>query len=115
MTDHVAIQIPRPSVAEGSAFTAKAYFRDRATQAASAPSAVKWRVDCLTTGEVISDWVSETPAASVDISITAGHNAIQCDDNDRERRQLTVAADPDTDTQCRAVATWMVTNLKGLT
>lgn len=113
MVDQVAITIPRPKVREGSAFTATAYFRDRATQAASAPAAVKYRIDNLTSGEVIADWASVSAAANVSISITASHNAIRSQCNRAERLQLTVAADPDTATQVRESVEWQVENIRG--
>lgn len=113
MTDQIAIQIPRPRVKEGSAFTATAYFRDRATAAADAPTAVKYRVDCLTTGKVLADWTTVSAAASVSIPLTATHNAIQSQCNRYEVRQLTVAADPDTAEQARESVTYEVENIRG--
>ena len=113
MTDQVVVMVPRPRFNEGSAFTATAYFRDRATAAASAPSVAKYRVDCLTTNRTLQDWTSLTPATSISIPITATHNAIQDISNEREVRQLTVASEPGTDTQFRDTATWTVTNLFG--
>lgn len=113
MPDLIAIQIPRPRVREGSAFTATVYFRDRATKAADAPDAIKYRIDNLTTGEAVQDWTSVSPAANVSISITAIHNAIRAQCNRSEKVQLTVAADPDTSGQVRESIAWEVQNIRG--
>jgi len=113
MTDQVNILIPKLSVNEGSAFTATAYFRDRATSAASAPGTAKYRVDNLTTCRALTDWTSLTPAESVSIAITATHNAIQSQCNKTERVQLTVASNPDTATQARESIEWEVMNISG--
>ncbi|HEX7114975.1 MAG TPA: hypothetical protein VF193_07570 [Steroidobacter sp.] len=113
MTDQVEIHIPRPRVQEGSAFTATAYFRDRATSAASAPSTVKYRIDNLTTGDVEQDWTSVSAGASVSISVTATHNAIRSPCNTVELKQLTVAANPDTETQVRQSIVYEVANIRG--
>lgn len=109
--DQVAIQIPRLSYKEGSAFVATAFFRDRATQAASAPTTIKYRIDCLTTGIELVDWTTVSAAANVSISVTSTHNAIQDECNKWERKQLTVAGDPDAAGQVRETAEWTVTNL----
>lgn len=113
MTDQCVVMVPRPKFNEGSAFTATAYMRDRATALASVPAAAKFRVDCLTTGQQVQDWTSLTPAASISIPITATHNAILDASNDRETKQLSVASEPGAATQFRDVATWDVVNLRG--
>ena len=114
MTDVVAIVIPRHMVREGSAFTATAYFRDRATSAASTPTNVYYRIDCLTTAQTVTDWTAATPGASEDIAITATENAIRSDGNQYELKQLTVAADYGLATQVTESVTWTVTNTFGV-
>lgn len=109
--DQIAIQIPKTRWKEGSAFSATAYFRNRATAAADAPAASRYRIDCLTTGRTIADWTTISPAANITISVTSAHNAILSDCNDRERKQLTVEA---TD-ECREAVVWTVENLYGTT
>ena len=106
MTDQVSITIPRPKVQEGSAFTATAYFRDRATAAASTPTNIKYRVDCLTTGTVLADWTTVSPATTATIAVTSTHNAIQSAGT--ERKQITVAADYGLATQVTESVTWEV-------
>lgn len=111
--DQIAISIPRTTWQEGSAFTATAYCRTRASAAAATPSSLKYRVDCLTTRKEIADWAALTPGASASISITGAHNAIQDDSNDVEVRQLTVMADDGLATQHRGTVRWQVENLYG--
>lgn len=113
--DQVEIIIPRTRVNEGSAFTATAYFRDRATSLGSAPATAKYRVDNLTTGQALTDWTTLTPATSIQIPVTATHNAIQSDSNERENVQLTVAGDVGLSTQVRNAVMWSVENLFGST
>lgn len=111
MADTVAVQIPRPRVKEGSAFTATAYFR--AAGAASTPTNVHYRLDNLTTGERIADWTSVSAAANVSISVTAAQNAIRSQCNRVERMQLTVAADHDLSTEIREPSVYEVENIQG--
>ena len=111
--DQVVVFVPRPKFNEGSAFTSVAYFRERSTSLASAPSVAKYRIDCLSTARTLQDWTSLTPAASINIPITATHNAIQDSSNEWETKQLTVASEPGASTQFRDTATWTVTNLFG--
>jgi hypothetical protein len=113
MTDQVEILIRKTRWNEGSSFTATAYFRDRATAAADAPTTVKYRLDCLTTGREIVDWTTASAAASVAISITATHNAILNDSNMQETKQLTVAGDYGAADQSVGKITWTVENLYG--
>lgn len=114
VADQIALQVPRPKVGEGSSFTITAYFRNRAAAAAATtPTTVKYRVDCLTSGTQVADWTTVTAAANVSISITGTHNAIQNDCNSVERKQITVMTDEGLSTQCREVASWEVENLYG--
>lgn len=112
MPDQVALHIPRTKLNEGSAFSAEAYFR--AGSQASAPSTVHYRIDCLTTCRTVRDVTSVSPAAAVEIAITASDNAILCDGDEREVKQLTVIADKGADAQAVGAVRWTVENLKGL-
>lgn len=113
MATQIEITIPKTIIQEGSAFTATAVFRTRSTVAASTPTNVKYRLDCLTTATELAALTTATAAASVDISVTPTHNAIQSDLNDYEIKQLTVVADDGLSTQQRAVIRWRVLNLFG--
>jgi choline dehydrogenase-like flavoprotein len=107
MTD-VYITLPKPQTNEGSSFTATAYFRSG--DAEDTPTVAKYRVDCLTTGKKLTDWTSLTPSVSNSITMTATHNAMQDENNTRERKQITVAANPDTSTAVINTAYWDVIN-----
>jgi len=113
MANQIEILILRPSVSEGSALSATAYFRDRETKSASTPTTVKYRLDCLTTSTQIADWTSVTPGASVDIDVTSTQNDIIADSNETEVKQLTVMADEGLVTQYRQSIRWKVSNLYG--
>ena len=111
MTD-IYIQIPYFRQNEDSSFTATAYGRNASTDAAEAPTTAKYRVDCITTGVTLQDWTTLSVSTSMPISITSTFNAIQDNSNRFEKKQLTVAANPDTATQYRAVVTWKVENIR---
>jgi hypothetical protein len=111
--DMIALQIPKTRVKEGSAFTATAYFRTRSTAAATTPTTIHYRLDCLTTGAELADWTSVSAATSASLSITGTHNSIQSNGNDSEVKQLTVVTDKDLATQYREAVTWAVENLYG--
>lgn len=67
-----------------------AQLRDRTNQLA-VPSAVTYRIDCLTTGAQIKPWTALPPTSSVEIVVAASENAI-LGGNERERRCVTVIA-----------------------
>lgn len=113
MADQISIQLPKTTWQEGSAFTATAYFRTRSSSAASTPTTVKWRLDCLTTKTEIVDWTTVSAASNVSISISGANNAIQSDANDYEVKQLTVMADDGLSTQHRKSVIYRVENLYG--
>jgi len=113
MADQIAIRIPRTTWQEGSGFTATANFRARSTGAASTPTTVHYRVDCLTTLRQLADDTSVSTDDEVSIAITGTHNAIQNDCNDYEIKQLTVIADRGLSTQHVERVTWRVDNVFG--
>lgn len=113
MTD-TFIKVPDPDIKERSSFTATAYFRD-SSDAADTPSTVHYRIDDLTTASEILGWTSVTPGASVSITIKSSENRIIGDSNHYEMRQLTVAADKDTDNETRDTVMWNVRNIQGFT
>ena len=115
MADQIEISIPKTQWQEGSGFTATAYFRTRSDSAADTPASVRYRIDCLTTGLVITDWTSATPGTSVDIAVTGTENAIQDQSNTYERKQLVVESDTDASDQCRGQIIWRIQNLLGVT
>jgi hypothetical protein len=91
------------------------FFTD--TWAASTPTNASYRVDRINDAsdeaQELLGWTALTPATSVAITITAAQNAIQCDYERVERRQLTVKADDGLATQTQQVLRYGVKNLAG--
>jgi hypothetical protein len=112
MADQVSIQLAETIVNAGSAVTATVNFRTRSTAAASTPTSIRYRVDCLTSGrQVIAD-TSVAAASSVSITIPGTSNGTIDDGKEFEVRQLTVTADYGLSTQAKAAATWRVRNIR---
>ncbi len=114
MADQVEVSIPKTRVPEGTNFTATAYFRTRATGAASTPTTVQYRLDNITGSKVITDWTTVSPASSVTIVIKSTENAINGNNNRTERLQIMVKADDGLSTQTIGSAQWRVINLFGI-
>lgn len=91
-------------------------FLDRYGNAAL-PTAVTWRIDCLSSQEEVRAWTAATPAAVAELVITAEDNAIRADENPQERRRVTVVATYGATPadQCSAEYVYSVRNLRGLT
>ena len=83
---------------EGSSFTVVLAFTNESDEQ-SVMSAVKYRIDCLTTGRTVRDWTSITPALEMEVDVTPEDNVIFRDRDRYEDRQLTVVANDDTDQQ----------------
>jgi len=81
----------RQSVNEGSTAYLEVDFLDK-DDAAATPSAVTYRIDCLTTGAAVRASTSLTAGSSIEITMTPADNAIQDQANDYERRLVTVEA-----------------------
>jgi len=114
MSDQVEISIPKTIVLEEDTFPVTAFFRTRATKVATAPTTVRYRVDDLKTGKVLTDWTSASAAASVTITITAANNEIQDEASRLERKQLIVQADAGLSTQVNGRVIWRVRNVAGI-
>jgi hypothetical protein len=112
MADQISIQLAETMVAAGSAVSATVNFRTRSTAAASTPSSIRYRVDCLTNRrEVIAD-TSVSAASSVTITVPGPNNGTIDPAQEFEVRQLTVTADYGLSTQCKAAVTWRVRNIR---
>lgn len=114
MSDQIEISLPKTIVLEESVFPATAYFRTRATKAATAPTTAHYRVDCLTTGQQITDWTALSAAASIEITITATETQILEDSSRLETKQITVQADQGLSTQVNGKTIFKVRNLQGI-
>ena len=69
MADIIALRVAESIVSAGSAVTVTANFRDRTTAAASTPSSIRYRVDCLTSKTNVINWTSVVAASSVEIIV----------------------------------------------
>jgi hypothetical protein len=114
MADQVAVRLPKSRWPEKTTFTATVNFRTLSTAAASTPTTIHYRIDCLSTKTKLQDWTSVSAAAEATITITSTHNAIQDDNNNRERRQILVQADQGLSTQATGRAVWLVENYHGI-
>ena len=114
MADQIAIQLPKTLFDQGSAFTAKVFFRDRATSAASTPSLVEFKLYNTTVDKVIRNWTQVTPASSVEIDIGSSWNEIQSDANSREKINLIIIADRGMSTEVRDSRHYVIKNIEGL-
>jgi len=116
MADQIEIHFPETVVPEETTFTATVYFRTRASAAASTPTTIHYRIDCLSTRTQIVDWTSvSSPAGSNTIVISADHNQILNDGHTRERKLLTIKIDSGLSTQVMRRKWWTVENLLGTT
>lgn len=83
-----------PTLNEGSRCFIKAKFFDK-LQAPQIASSLQYRVDCETTGTVILDWTTVTPASTVEVQIDATLNTIISRRNRVERKVVTFLANAD--------------------
>lgn len=111
----ITLQAPiaRNSIKERSSFTVTAKFYADTTDpwVLTAPTTVKYRVDCLETGYPVRDWTTLTAGTSVSIPIASSDTQIFDNTHRRERKQLTVKADDGLATQYQESMSWQVVNL----
>jgi hypothetical protein len=79
------------TVNEGSSADFVVSFRD-ADGDLAVPTAVRYRIDCMTTGAQIKDWTSLSAASSVTVPMTPTENVMQSESNSRETRRVTIEA-----------------------
>lgn len=92
LLDSVAVNPRRRRViAEKSATILTLNFVD-GQGVASAPDAVTYQVDCMTTGTALRAPQALIPAASIDVTLTAADNTLVNQSNVRELRRVTVQA-----------------------
>jgi hypothetical protein len=104
--------LPLGTIQEGSRFTLSVSFWDDAAEpwTAFTPTTISYRVDCLTTGCVLREWTTLTPAASTSISLTSADNTVNDSYNQREGRQVTVKVNSGLSTQSQDTFTYYVAN-----
>ena len=74
------------------------------------PSTVRWRIDCMTTGQTLQSWVSLTPGSVSNIDIPGSSNRIISAANSSEVRQITVQANAGLASQRTVVGEYVVQN-----
>jgi len=110
----VYVSIPSLSVQEESSFNATLNFRKDGVDSTPAAGTVKYRLDCLTTGNILLDWTTTAaPTQPMDIAITSSYNDIKQQSNRREKKQITVVYNKDSTDEIRAATTYYVNNLVG--
>lgn len=80
-----------PTVKEGCSAWLQVSLKDK-TGALAAPSAVRYRVDCLTTGTLVLDWTVGPAESAFELLIAATLNVMQDEKNAQEQRRVTVEA-----------------------
>jgi hypothetical protein len=104
-------------VNESSAMTVRARFFNETGDLVS-PTTARYLIRDISNDRVVRDWTSISPAATVDIQVTASDNDIY-DSGRRERRfekrVVTVQADEGTATQRTDEIEYWVRNLAGIT
>ncbi len=115
VADQVAISLPKTVFLEETTFSLTAFFRTRSTKAASTPTTIRYRIDCLKSRKEIRDWTSVSAAPNVTIVVSASDNQIQDDSNRFERKQILIQADQGLSTQVNGKTFWKVQNIRGIT
>lgn len=102
-------------VNEASAMTVRARFFNSQNTLAT-PNSARYRILDLSNNRVVRDWTSLTPAAAVDIEITAADNDLQESHSTRkfERRVVTVQANAGEDSQRSEEIEYWIRNLHGV-
>jgi len=115
MADQIEIHLPNTIVNEETTFTVTAYFRTRASKAASTPTTIHYKIDDLQSRQTITDWTAvSTPAGNNDIVITSTENEIIDGAHLYEKKQILIKIDSGLSTQVIAAKTWRVNNLEGI-
>jgi hypothetical protein len=103
-----------PTLNEGSRCFIRAKFFDK-TEMPQVPSSVSYRIDCETTGQQVQDWLDVTPAAVIEITVTATQNAIISNRNPVERKVVTFKANADPpEAAFTEIQEWDLINLDGV-
>ncbi len=100
-------------IVEGSIRYVTVEFFDR-TDAPATPSALRYRVDCLTNQREVVGWTDLVAAQTATFIVTADQNRILNDQNLAEDRQIVVEA-TGSDGPIRVDATYRIRNLLNVT
>jgi hypothetical protein len=98
---------------EGQSHTVTFTFLNNGVPAS--PLTARYRIDCLTTGNVIKDWtVIESPGQVQTVAVGPSDNRIINQRNESERRQMVMQTNFDTEEQSVSDSEWTVKNLQGV-
>ena len=79
------------------------------------PISARYRIDCLTSGQVIREWTDLTALSpSMTITLTEEDNRIIASTNPEETRELVLDYASATGNKLKGVARWTVQNLRGV-
>lgn len=78
------------------------------------PTTLKWRLDCETNQQAVTDWADLTPDSITVVDIPAESNAIINDCNSFEDKVVTVMANEDLSNQFVQKTKYRVENLQGV-
>lgn len=104
-------------VNESSAMTVRARFFNE-TGSLVAPTTARYLIRDISNDRLVRDWTSLSPAATIDIAVTATDNEIQASRQHGKRfehRVVTVQADEGTATQRTDEIEYWIRNLAGIT
>ena len=74
------------------------------------PSTLRWRLDCVTTQNVVQDWAAIGASSTVNLTIPASANDIVNDRNSFEVKRITAQANYGTDAQVNGFLEYQVKN-----
>jgi hypothetical protein len=115
MTDQIVFFQRKDHVRESSQHTINVSFRNRATAALTIPTNIRYKITDLGTGYVVLDWTSVSADDEITLTITPTQNALQCQGQPYEVREVAVAADYGLSTQFIDSITYRVENLAAVT
>lgn len=88
-----------------------------ASNVASTPSTIRYRIKDVTNDRVVKDWTTVTPAHEVQIEVSAADNGVYLDGQRPfrrfEERVLVIQANYDEDTQYAEEIRYLIKNLRG--
>lgn len=113
MSDQVEIRLSKTVINEGNNFTAQIDFRDRNTAASFLPVTVDYKIYNLTKEEVVLDWTSRAPSASISLFLAASLTDLDENASVDQRMELLVASNRGLNTQAMGRAHYKIRNIKG--
>ena len=103
-----------PAINEGCSAWLQVDLKDKAG-ALSTPTAVRYRIDCRTTGAIIKDWTAAAAQSSQEIALSATDHVLQSPRNIQEVRRVTVEATyADASDKVTAKFDYALVNMMGL-